>query len=91
LQTATPTHPLRLVYLIATLRDAGHDCVLLDATAKAPDELTPHENVLRVGLTDEQIVDWIDPEARAIAVTNMFRFNSPIREAQSRERKCRHP
>jgi len=78
LQTATPTHPLGLAYVMAALREAGHDCVLLDAIGEAPAQRTAFPGAVRLGLTDDQIYARIDPGARAIAITNMFSFNWPL-------------
>jgi radical SAM superfamily enzyme YgiQ (UPF0313 family) len=72
-----PAPPLGLAYIAAALRKAGHDCVVLDAVAEAPTQTTREGRVLRLGLTDEQIVARIDPSARVIGITNMWSFSWP--------------
>jgi hypothetical protein len=70
-----PAPPLGLAYIAAALREAGHRISVLDAVAEAPEQTTPEGRVLRLGLTDDQILTRIDPDADAIGITNMWSFS----------------
>lgn len=77
LQTPRPTQPLGLAYVAAALRNAGHDCVVLDAIGEAPTQMGPAGTLVRLGLTDDEILARVDPSAAALGITNMFSFNWP--------------
>src|SRR5262249_22677398 len=89
--TPRPGPPLGLAYIAAALRTAGHDCVVLDAIGEAPAQTAPAGGLIRLGLTDEQIVARIDPAAAAIAITNMFSFNWPMLRELIRAIRTGHP
>lgn len=86
-----PAPPLGLAYVAAALRQAGHDVSVLDAVAAAPTQTTPEGKVVRLGLTDEQILDRIDPAARAIGISNMWSFSWPTVRSMIRAIRARHP
>jgi len=73
-----PSMPLGLAYVAAALRKAGHGVTLLDAVGEAPDQVTRHGHLHRLGLTPEQIVERLDPRAGAFGVTNMWSFSWPL-------------
>ncbi|MFT7664515.1 MAG: anaerobic magnesium-protoporphyrin IX monomethyl ester cyclase, partial [Planctomycetota bacterium] len=75
-----PSLPLGLGYIAASLREAGHEVSLLDAVAEAPDQVTEgsKKQLFVLGLTTDQIVEQLDPEAEAFGVTNMWTFSWPL-------------
>ncbi len=75
-----PSLPLGLAYIAATLREAGHEISLLDAVAEAPDLVTQgsKKQLFALGLTIDQIIERLDPEAQAFGVTNMWTFSWPL-------------
>ncbi len=75
-----PSLPLGLAYVAASLRVAGHDVSVLDAVGAAPDQVTPglRVQISQLGLTPDQMVERLDPEADAFCVTNMWSFSWPI-------------
>jgi len=73
-----PSMPLGLAYIAASLRKAGHELSMLDAVAEAPEQVTRDGKIHRLGLTPEQIVARLDPDAGAFAVTNMWSFSWPL-------------
>jgi radical SAM superfamily enzyme YgiQ (UPF0313 family) len=72
-----PAPPIGLAYIAAVLRRAGHDVTVLDSLTAAPTQMIPDGRIVRLGLTNEQIVERIDPEASAIGITNMWTFSWP--------------
>ena len=73
-----PSMPLGLAYIAASLRRQGHRLSVLDAVAEAPDQVTREGRIHRLGLTPEEILERLDPEAEAFAVTNMWSFSWPL-------------
>ena len=73
-----PSLPLGLAYIGAVLRDAGHEVSLLDAVALGPERITRDQHLHRLGLTPEEIVEQLDPEADAFGLTNMWSFSWPL-------------
>jgi radical SAM superfamily enzyme YgiQ (UPF0313 family) len=73
-----PSMPLGLAYVAAALRRAGHVVSVMDAVAAAPDRVTKDGRVYRLGLSPEEIVDRLDPEAGAFGITNMWSFSWPL-------------
>lgn len=87
-----PALPIGLAYITAALEKEGHECHLLDAIAEAPSQRTPDgPKLLRLGLTNEQILDRIDPEADVLAITNMWSFCWPAVRPMIRSIRERHP
>jgi anaerobic magnesium-protoporphyrin IX monomethyl ester cyclase len=91
LQTSRPSQPLGLAYIAGALRQAGHDCVVLDAIAEAPTQTIPSGRLMRLGLSDDEILDRIEPDAPALAITNMFSFNWPTLRELIRKVRVRFP
>ncbi len=73
-----PAPPVGLAYIGAALRRAGHSVSLLDAVGEAPTQATPDRGLLRMGLTVEQMVARLDPDADALAITNMWSHSWPV-------------
>jgi radical SAM superfamily enzyme YgiQ (UPF0313 family) len=91
LQNNRPSQPLGLAYVVAAVRQAGHECTILDAIAEAPEQRIAAGRLMRLGLTDEQILDRIDPQAPVLALTNMFSFNWPTLRELIRKIRARFP
>lgn len=72
-----PSAPLGLAYLAASLRKAGHEIVLLDCLAEAMDQHQPEPPLMRIGLSNAQIVQRIDPKAQVLGITNMWTYAWP--------------
>jgi anaerobic magnesium-protoporphyrin IX monomethyl ester cyclase len=73
-----PSMPLGLAYIASALRKAGHEVSMLDAVGEAPDQVTEHRHLHRLGLTPEEIVLKLDPSADAFGLTNMWSFSWPL-------------
>jgi len=75
-----PSLPLGLAYIASALRKAGHEVSVVDAVGKAPDQVTPgsRRQISQLGLRPEQIVEHLDPNADAFAMTNMWSFSWPV-------------
>ena len=73
-----PSLPLGLAYIAAVLRNDGHDVGVVDALGAAPDRMVPEGDIWRLGLSPEEIVERIDPDAQAIGVTSMWSYSWPI-------------
>ena len=89
-----PSLPLGLAYIAATLRKAGFEVSLLDAVGEAPEQVTQSERkkqLFALGLTPDEIVDRLDPEADAFGVTNMWTFSWPLVRELLRKMKARYP
>jgi radical SAM superfamily enzyme YgiQ (UPF0313 family) len=89
-----PSLPLGLAYIAAVLREAGYEVSLLDAVAEAPEQVTQSEKkkqLFALGLTTDEIVDRLDADADAFAVTNMWTFSWPLVRELIRKMKDRHP
>ena len=52
-----PSLPLGLAYIAAVLRDDGHDISVIDALGEAPERMVPEDDIWRLGLSVEEIVD----------------------------------
>lgn len=88
-----PSLPLGLAYIAAALRKAGHDISVVDAVGEAPDQVTPglRRQISALGLTPHQIVERLDPEVDAFAVTNMWSFSWPVVREIIQKMKERYP
>ncbi|MGE0144792.1 MAG: radical SAM protein [Planctomycetota bacterium] len=76
-----PSLPLGLAYIAAALRKAGHTVSLLDAVALAPEKVTRNDakkQLFALGLTVDEIVERLDPNAEVFGVTNMWTFSWPL-------------
>lgn len=71
------TPPLGLAYIASILRVAGHKVSAVDAMAEALDQLISENGYLYQGLTIDQTVDRINPDATVIGVTCMFTQDWP--------------
>ena len=88
-----PSLPLGLAYVAAALRKAGHDVLVLDAVAAAPEQVTrgSKKQLFALGLTPDQIVARLDPTADVYGVTNMWTFSWPLVRELIRQIKGAHP
>ncbi len=86
-----PSLPLGLAYIAAVLRDDGHEISILDALGAAPDQTKPDGDICRLGLSIEQIVERLDPDAAAFGVTNMWSYAWPIVREMIHAMKARFP
>ncbi|MEM7309676.1 MAG: radical SAM protein [Planctomycetota bacterium] len=73
-----PSMPLGLAYIAASLRREGHELSVIDAVAEAPEQVTSEGRIHRLGLTPDEIIARLDPDADAFAVTNMWSFSWPL-------------
>lgn len=73
------TPPIGPAYLAASLRQAGHEAVILDAVGESPFQVTPlyDDAFLAIGLTSAQIVERVLPETNVIGVSCMFSQDWP--------------
>jgi radical SAM superfamily enzyme YgiQ (UPF0313 family) len=73
--------PLGLAYIAACLRQEGHQVSIVDGLGEALNRYAPVEGLatgMRHGLSDEEIVDHIDPRAEVIGVSIMFSLEWPF-------------
>src|SRR5712691_11401162 len=72
------TPPLGLAYVAGTLQQGGFDVQVIDAVGESLDTRHPAAKACYMyGLTQEQTVERIDPEASVIGVTFGFSFEWP--------------
>jgi radical SAM superfamily enzyme YgiQ (UPF0313 family) len=86
-----PAPPLGLAYVAAALRKAGHDVRLLDCLMEAPDRMAPEGPFYRIGLSDDEILERIDPDAPVLGLTNMWTYAWPGLRPLVRRIKERFP
>src|SRR5262245_28634172 len=85
-----PAPPLGLAYVAAALRKAGHEIRAIDAIGEAPSLYRRQGKLIRLGLSDGEIVRRIDPDARAVGISNMWSFGWPlVRELISAIKRAR--
>ena len=81
LQMHTPNPPLGLAYIAAAVRDAGFEHQVIDATGEALDAVSPYPDrgdFMVQGLTLDEIVLKIDPDADVIGISCMFSTLWPL-------------
>jgi len=86
-----PSLPLGLALVAAVVRRAGHQVSVLDAVGLAPTQVTPDGRLHYLGLTPEEIVERVDPEAQVLALTNTWSFSWPLVRRIARLLKERFP
>ncbi len=69
-----PVPPIGFAYIVAAAREAGNECVVLDAIGEAPEQITPLEGDRFAcrGMTVEEILEKVPTDAEAYAVSVMF-------------------
>ena len=73
--------PLGIAYIAACLRQTGHTVSVVDGLGEALDRYTPIQGLatgVRHGLTDEEVVARIEPDAEIIGVSIMFSLEWPF-------------
>lgn len=78
LTALTPAPPLGLAYIAAALEKHGHAVSVIDALAEAPEQTARDGDLVRLGLSPEQIVERIDGATRVVGLTNMWSFSWPV-------------
>ncbi|MCA8941622.1 MAG: B12-binding domain-containing radical SAM protein, partial [Planctomycetes bacterium] len=73
-----PSLPLGLAYIASVLREDGHDVSVVDALGEAPEQHIVDGDIWRIGLSTDEVVERIDPDAEAIGVTSMWSYAWPI-------------
>jgi anaerobic magnesium-protoporphyrin IX monomethyl ester cyclase len=86
-----PSLPLGLAYIAATLREDGHEIGVIDALGEAPDRMVPEGDIWRLGLSPDEIVARIEPDTKAIGVTNMWSYSWPIVRELLQKLRAAHP
>ena len=65
--------PIGLAYIAAAIREAGHEVTVVDGPGSAPRSYHMFKDEIRVrGLTQEQIIERIPPDAQIIGLGCMF-------------------
>jgi radical SAM superfamily enzyme YgiQ (UPF0313 family) len=81
LQMHTPNPPLGLAYVAGSLREAGLDYRVVDATGEALDAVSPYpdrDDFMVQGLTLDELVARIDPDTDVVGVSCMFSTLWPL-------------
>jgi radical SAM superfamily enzyme YgiQ (UPF0313 family) len=94
LQMHTPNPPLGLAYVAGTLRQAGFDYRIVDATGEALDAVSPYpdrEDFLVQGLTLDEIVARIDPDTDVVGISCMFSTLWPLTNRVARAVREKFP
>ncbi|MGH7806315.1 MAG: B12-binding domain-containing radical SAM protein, partial [Candidatus Binatia bacterium] len=86
-----PAPPLGFAYVAGALENAGHCVSVIDALAEAPEQTIREGRVMRLGLTVEQILARIVPDAEVVGVTNMWSYSWPVIRELLREIKAARP
>ena len=89
-----PSLPLGLAYIAAALRQSGFEVSVVDAVAEAPEQVTQNplkKSLFALGLTADEIVERLDPEADAFGLTNMWTFSWPLVREICQKIKARYP
>jgi anaerobic magnesium-protoporphyrin IX monomethyl ester cyclase len=87
-----PVPPVGLAYIAAVLRDAGHDVVVVDASAEGIDQAEDFESPVgqlrRVGLSPSEIVGRLPADVQMVGITHMFLHEWPqVREVATAVRE----
>lgn len=81
LSTHGPTPPIGIAYIAATLRAEGYPVAIVDSAGEGITTCEPIESPIgtlhRIGLSQSDTVDRIDPKADVIGFTNMFLHEWP--------------
>lgn len=85
------TPALGLAYIAAMLRDHGHSVSAVDAIAEKLDQRLKEDGFMFQGLTIEETVDRIDPDAEVIGITVMFTQDWPYARRLIAAIRQRHP
>jgi radical SAM superfamily enzyme YgiQ (UPF0313 family) len=86
--------PLGIAYIAACLRKCGHTVSVVDGLGEALDRYTPIQGLatgIRHGLSDEEIVARIDPDAQVIGVSIMFSLEWPFARELVAKIRARFP
>jgi anaerobic magnesium-protoporphyrin IX monomethyl ester cyclase len=86
-----PSLPLGLAYIAAVLREDGHSISVIDALGEAPEQMIPEGDIWRLGLTPDEIIARIDPQAGAIGLTSMWSYSWPIVRELIRKIRAAYP
>jgi radical SAM superfamily enzyme YgiQ (UPF0313 family) len=90
----TPNPPLGLAYVAGTLRQAGFDYRIVDATGEALDAVSPYpdrEDFLVQGLTLDEILARIDPDTDVVGISCMFSTLWPLTNRVARAVREKFP
>lgn len=84
--------PLALAYLGATLEEAGHEVVVVDAVGAAPERFRPFGTGghLLHGLSPTEVADAVDTDTDVVGVSCMFSQDWPVarRTVEAIRRRC---
>lgn len=86
--------PLGIAYLAACLRQCGHRVSVVDGLGEALDVYAPIAGLgtgMRHGLSDEEILERIDPDAEIIGVSIMFSLEWPFTRELVNKIRARFP
>ncbi|HEV3142540.1 MAG TPA: cobalamin-dependent protein [Gemmataceae bacterium] len=86
--------PLGLAYVAASLRAASHDVVVVDMVGEALERFSKVEGtpgILRQGLSDDEAIDHIPPDAEIIGVSCMFSTEWVVTRALITNVRQRYP
>lgn len=86
--------PLGIAYLAACLEQCGHRVSIVDGLGEALDVYVPVEGLatgMRHGLSDEDILERIDPDAEIIGISIMFSLEWPFTRELVRKIRERFP
>jgi len=86
-----PAAPLGLAYIMAAVRNAGHEVIYLDALAEAPRQYVMEGPLRRIGLSNQQIAERIAVDAQVICISNMWTYAWPFVREMIQTIKKNHP